>query len=383
MLDEKMKKQTAPVLTVRNLNVTFQSRGQAVKAVRGVNLDVYPGEILGIVGESGSGKSVTMKGVLGILPENAEVSADALCLLGNEMTKLGEEEYRKLRGRVMTMIFQDPMTALDPLMTVGNHMEEVLRRNAGLTSKAEIRRKSIEMLDKVGIPAPESRLKQYPHEFSGGMRQRVLIAMALCCEPKLLIADEPTTALDVTIQAQILDLLKDLEDQYHTSIVLITHDMGVVATVCQRVAIMYGGLIMETGTSDEIFYAPKHPYTKALLRAIPSTELKDGERLQAIEGLPPSLIDPPAGCPFADRCEYAQERCRTELPAYRSFSSTHSAMCHLCTEDTGCAEKNGLHAEEPGCAEENSRCTKQPDCAEQLRETSGAHAAMQGKEASV
>ncbi len=329
MLDNREK-----VLEVRDLNVTFHARGQEVKAVRGVNLDVYQGEIVGIVGESGSGKSVTMKAVLGILPDNATIQAESLKLHDTEMTALSEEEYRKLRGRDMTMIFQDPMTALDPVMTVGRHMEEVLRRNLGMTDKAEIRKKSIEMLDKVGIPAPESRLKQYPHEFSGGMRQRVLIAMALACNPKMLIADEPTTALDVTIQAQILDLLQELEEQYHTSIVLITHDMGVVATVCQRIAIMYGGLIMETGTSDEIFYDPKHPYTKALLRAIPSTELKEGERLQAIEGLPPSLIDPPAGCPFAERCEYATERCRMELPSYHTFSDTHRAMCHLCEEES-------------------------------------------------
>ena len=309
MVDNREK-----ILEVKDLNVTFHARGQEIRAVRGVSLEVCPGEILGIVGESGSGKSVTMKAVLGILPENASIKAESLKLSGTEMTKLSEEEYRKLRGTQMTMIFQDPMTALDPVMTVGKHMEEVLKRNGGLKSKEEIRKKSIEMLDKVGIPDPQSRLKQYPHEFSGGMRQRVLIAMALACNPKMLIADEPTTALDVTIQAQILDLLQELEEQYHTSIVLITHDMGVVATVCQRVAIMYGGLIMETGTSDEIFYDPKHPYTKALLRAIPSTELKEGERLQAIEGLPPSLVNPPAGCPFAERCEYASERCAQQLP---------------------------------------------------------------------
>ena len=321
------------VLEVRDLNVTFHARGQEIRAVRGVNLDVYPGEILGIVGESGSGKSVTMKAVLGILPENASVKAGSLKLRSTEMTSLSEEEYRRLRGKDMTMIFQDPMTALDPVMTVGKHMEEVLKRNLGLKNKEEIRQKSIEMLDKVGIPDPPSRLKQYPHEFSGGMRQRVLIAMALACGPKLLIADEPTTALDVTIQAQILDLLQELEEQYHTSIVLITHDMGVVATVCQRIAIMYGGLIMETGTADEIFYDPKHPYTRALLRAIPSTELKEGERLQAIEGLPPSLINPPDGCPFAQRCEYAEEKCRRELPAYHTFSQTHQAMCHMCAPE--------------------------------------------------
>ena len=335
MVDNREK-----ILEVKDLNVTFHARGQEIRAVRGVSLEVCPGEILGIVGESGSGKSVTMKAVLGILPENASIKAESLKLSGTEMTKLSEEEYRKLRGTQMTMIFQDPMTALDPVMTVGKHMEEVLKRNGGLKSKEEIRKKSIEMLDKVGIPDPQSRLKQYPHEFSGGMRQRVLLAMALACNPKMLIADEPTTALDVTIQAQILDLLQELEEQYHTSIVLITHDMGVVATVCQRVAIMYGGLIMETGTSDEIFYDPKHPYTKALLRAIPSTELKEGERLQAIEGLPPSLVNPPAGCPFAERCEYASERCAQQLPEYYEFSGTHRAMCHLYDQ----AQTNGKEA---------------------------------------
>ena len=335
MVDNREK-----ILEVKDLNVTFHARGQEIRAVRGVSLEVCPGEILGIVGESGSGKSVTMKAVLGILPENASIKAESLKLSGTEMTKLSEEEYRKLRGTQMTMIFQDPMTALDPVMTVGKHMEEVLKRNGGLKSKEEIRKKSIEMLDKVGIPDPQSRLKQYPHEFSGGMRQRVLIAMALACNPKMLIADEPTTALDVTIQAQILDLLQELEEQYHTSIVLITHDMGVVATVCQRVAIMYGGLIMETGTSDEIFYDPKHPYTKALLRAIPSTELKEGERLQANEGLPPSLVNPPAGCPFAERCEYASERCAQQLPEYYEFSGTHRAMCHLYDQ----AQTNGKEA---------------------------------------
>ena len=335
MVDNREK-----ILELKDLDVTFHARGQEIRAVRGVSLEVCPGEILGIVGESGSGKSVTMKAVLGILPENASIKAESLKLSGTEMTKLSEEEYRKLRGTQMTMIFQDPMTALDPVMTVGKHMEEVLKRNGGLKSKEEIRKKSIEMLDKVGIPDPQSRLKQYPHEFSGGMRQRVLIAMALACNPKMLIADEPTTALDVTIQAQILDLLQELEEQYHTSIVLITHDMGVVATVCQRVAIMYGGLIMETGTSDEIFYDPKHPYTKALLRAIPSTELKEGERLQAIEGLPPSLVNPPAGCPFAERCEYASERCAQQLPEYYEFSGTHRAMCHLYDQ----AQTNGKEA---------------------------------------
>jgi len=316
------------IFEVENLRTVFKSRGQEVHAVRGVSLSVEEGELLGLVGESGSGKSVTMKAVLGILPENAEVSGDSLKLNETELLGLKEEEYRKMRGKDMTMIFQDPMTALNPLIKIGKQLEEVIMRHSRC-SKAEAGRRAVEMLKKVGIPMPEQRLKQYPHEFSGGMRQRVLIAMALACEPKLLIADEPTTALDVTIQAQILDLLKELKEEYKTSIVLITHDMGVVATVCTKVAIMYGGLIMECGTSEEIFYEPKHPYTKALLRAIPSLDLKEGERLQSIEGLPPSLSNPPDGCPFAMRCEHASKRCHEERPKYQQFSETHSAMCFL------------------------------------------------------
>lgn len=320
------------ILQVENLKTVFSSRGQEVQAVRGVSFEVNKGEIVGLVGESGSGKSVTMKAILGILPENAKTSADILRFQDKDLLSLNEEEYRKMRGKEMTMIFQDPMTALNPLKKIGAHLEEVIMRHSSC-SKAEAKTKAIEMLRRVGIPMPETRMKQYPHEFSGGMRQRVLIAMALACEPELLIADEPTTALDVTIQAQILDLLKELEEQYNTSIVLITHDMGVVANVCTKIAIMYGGLIMECGTTDEIFYEPKHPYTKALLRAIPSLDLKEGERLKLIEGLPPSLINPPKGCPFAERCEFAQPKCFEQMPEYQDFSQTHRAMCFLCEQE--------------------------------------------------
>ena len=320
------------ILQVENLKTVFSSRGQEVQAVRGVSFEVNKGEIVGLVGESGSGKSVTMKAILGILPENAKTSADVLRFQDKDLLSLNEEEYRKMRGKEMTMIFQDPMTALNPLKKIGAHLEEVIMRHSSC-SKAEAKTKAIEMLRRVGIPMPETRMNQYPHEFSGGMRQRVLIAMALACEPELLIADEPTTALDVTIQAQILDLLKELEEQYNTSIVLITHDMGVVANVCTKIAIMYGGLIMECGTTDEIFYEPKHPYTKALLRAIPSLDLKEGERLKSIEGLPPSLINPPKGCPFAERCEFAQPKCFEQMPEYQDFSQTHRAVCFLCEQE--------------------------------------------------
>ena len=308
------------VLNVKNMNVSFKSHGQEVKAVRGVSFSVDQGEIVGLVGESGSGKSVTMKAVMGILPDNAERTAESIFLNERELKDLSDEECRKVRGKEMTMIFQDPMTALNPLKKIGSQIEEVIIRQKKC-SKNEAKEKALEMLKKVGIPNP--------HEFSGGMRQRVLIAMALACEPELLIADEPTTALDVTIQAQILDLLHELKDEFRTSIMLITHDMGVVATVCSKVIIMYGGLVMESGTVEEVFYEPKHPYTKALLKAIPSLDLKEGERLQSIPGLPPSLIDPPKGCPFAERCEYATERCKNEKPEYTEFTETHRAMCFL------------------------------------------------------
>lgn len=316
------------VLNVKNMNVSFKSHGQEVKAVRGVSFSVDQGEIVGLVGESGSGKSVTMKAVMGILPDNAERTAESILLNERELKDLSDEECREVRGKEMTMIFQDPMTALNPLKKIGSQIEEVIIRQKKC-SKNEAKEKALEMLKKVGIPNPEVRLGQYPHEFSGGMRQRVLIAMALACEPELLIADEPTTALDVTIQAQILDLLHELKDEFRTSIMLITHDMGVVATVCSKVIIMYGGLVMESGTVEEVFYEPKHPYTKALLKAIPSLDLKEGERLQSIPGLPPSLIDPPKGCPFAERCEYATEKCKNEKPEYTEFTETHRAMCFL------------------------------------------------------
>lgn len=324
------------ILEVRNLKTTFAGHGQKVHAVRGVSFSLKQGEIMGLVGESGSGKSVTMKAVMGMLPENASVSSDELLFDGRDLKSLTEAEYRGIRGKDMTMIFQDPMTALNPLKKIGKHLEEIIIRHQKC-SKVEAKKRAVESLRQVGISNPEVRLGQYPHEFSGGMRQRVLIAMALACEPKLLIADEPTTALDVTIQAQILDLLGELEEKYHTSIILITHDMGVVASLCSKIAIMYGGLIMERGTTDEIFYSPKHPYTKALLKAMPRLDLKEGERLKAIPGVPPSLVEPPKGCPFAERCEYAKEICFAEMPEYRSYSETHQAMCHLSDPE----ERNG------------------------------------------
>ena len=336
MVDNREK-----ILEVKDLNVTFHARGQEIKAVRGVSLEVCPGEILGIVGESGSGKSVTMKAVLGILPENASIKAESLKLSGTEMTKLSEEEYRKLRGTQMTMIFQDPMTALDPVMTVGKHMEEVLKRNGGLKSKEEIRKKSIEMLDKVGIPDPQSRLKQYPHEFSGGMRQRAMIAMALSCNPKVLIADEPTTALDVTIQAQIMDLLAEIKHDTNTAIILITHDLGVVAGMADRVAVMYAGKIVETGTVEDIFYRNSHPYTQALLKSLPTVDADKKERLVSIAGTPPDLLNPPKGCGFGARCKHCMKICQEEQPPEFTVSEGHTASCWLLHPDCPSAEERG------------------------------------------
>ena len=320
------------VLKVKNLAVVFKSRERKVHAVRGVDIEVNEGEIVGIVGESGSGKSVAMKAVIGILADNALLSADVLSLGDKNLNNLSEREYQKIRGKDITMIFQDPMTALNPVIRVGNQLEEVIVRNSAL-SKKEAKEKALEMLERVGIPSPKESSKRYPHEFSGGMRQRVLIAMALSCNPKLLIADEPTTALDVTIQAQVLDLIKTMSKDAGTSAILITHDLGVVAETCDRVVIMYGGLVMETGSIEEIFYKPKHPYTMALLQAIPSIDMDEGERLKSIEGFPPSLIDPPKGCPFAERCEFRMDICGSKRPPLKTFSKTHTSMCFLNEEE--------------------------------------------------
>ena len=316
------------VLEIKNLRTTFSTMQGKADAIRGVDLHVKENEILGIVGESGSGKSVTMKSVMGLLPRSAKVRVDALCYKGEDLTKKTEKQLQKYRGKEMAMIFQDPMTALNPLRTIGYHLTEVIRRYRKVSMK-EAEAIAIEMLRQVGIPSPEERMKQYPHEFSGGMRQRVIISMALCCEPSLLIADEPTTALDVTIQAQILELLKQLKKDRGMSVVLISHDMGVMANMCDRIAVMYGGVLVEEGTVDEIFYQPKHPYTKDLLRSIPRPEITKGSRLQAIDGAPPTLHNMPKGCPFATRCQHATEQCFEVMPEETVFSDTQTAKCHL------------------------------------------------------
>lgn len=325
-------KTSPPILTANGIQTTFRTHGVSVQAVRGVSIHVDDGDILAVVGESGSGKSVLMKSIMGILPENALVEAECLDFMGKDLRSLSETQRRRMRGGEMAMIFQDPMTALNPLKKIGQHLTEVLVRHRGMNKK-QARAEAIEALGKVGIPSPEKRIDQYPHEFSGGMRQRVLIAMALCCEPKLLIADEPTTALDVTIQAQILDLLAKLRDEAGMSIVLITHDLGVVASLSNRIVVMYGGLVMEEGLTDEIFYSSKHPYTRALLHAIPKPVSGVKERLEPIPGMAPSLMNPPAGCPFADRCKFSGDRCRQSIPQYRKYSDTQRAMCVFTGEE--------------------------------------------------
>ena len=316
------------LLEVKNLTTNFHIGVGCVQAVRNVSFHLDAGESLGIVGESGSGKSVTMMSIMGLLPDYADVTADSIRFGDREMTKMSVGEFRKVRGNEIGMIFQDPMTSLNPLYTVENQIAEPLRIHRGM-SKAEARKAALELLKRVEIPNPEARLKQYPHELSGGMRQRVMIAAAIACQPKLVIADEPTTALDVTIQAQVLDLLNHLKESSNASIIMITHDLGVIASMCSRILVMYGGIICEQGTVREIFYEPRHPYTWGLLRSIPKmTERKD-EKLIPINGTPPDMLCPPKGCPFAPRCPYAMPVCRKYLAPTTVLGETHSCACHL------------------------------------------------------
>ncbi|WP_274363015.1 ABC transporter ATP-binding protein [Paenibacillus thermotolerans] len=317
-----------PLLTVEGLSTSFFTRDGEVQAVRGVSFEIAKGEVIGIVGESGSGKSVMAKSILSIIAPPGRVVGGSVKLRGQELVGLPEKQLRSMRGNRMAMIFQDPMTSLNPVKTIGSQLIEVSTRHQKL-SKGEARLKAIELLHSVGIPSPEARIDQYPHEFSGGMRQRVMIAMALSCKPELLIADEPTTALDVTIQAQILDLLRELRERSDTSIVLITHDLGVVAQVCTRVIVMYGGMVMEEGTVEDIFYNPQHPYTQGLLRSIPKDPEEGRQRLVPIQGTPPNLLTPPPGCPFADRCPRKHERCEREMPPAFEVGAGHRSACWL------------------------------------------------------
>jgi len=318
------------LLEVSNLKTSFFTRAGEVQSVRGVSFAIGEGEMVGIVGESGSGKSVTAKSLMKLIQPPGKVVAGEVLLRGQNILGLSEEQLRGIRGNRIAMIFQDPMTSLNPVLKVGTQLIEVLRRHRML-NKEEARKRAIELLGQVGIPLPEKRIDQYPHEFSGGMRQRVMIAMALSCEPELLIADEPTTALDVTIQAQILELMKHLRETTGTSILLITHDLGVVAQTCSRVIVMYGGLVMEEGTVLDIFERPSHPYTQGLLRSVPKRGESGRERLVPIEGTPPNLLDPPAGCPFIERCPHAMDVCK-QLPPYFEVGPGHRSLCWLLDE---------------------------------------------------
>ena len=317
------------LLSVRDLRTYFYTRAGVVKAVDGVSFDLRRGEVLGIVGESGSGKSVTALSIMRLIPDPpGRIVSGSITYEGRDLVTLPERELRRLRGNDIGMIFQDPMTALNPVFTIGYQLTETLRVHQGLRGR-RAQYRAAELLARVGIPEPARRLKDYPHSFSGGMRQRVMIAMALACNPKLIIADEPTTALDVTIQAQILDLLRGLRQDFATAILLITHDLGVVASLCDRVVVMYGGKVLETGTALETFKSPVQPYTRGLLESIPRLDRPRGEPLTPIPGSPPDLLHPPRGCPFVPRCPLALQRCVHEMPPLDPVagSATHRAAC--------------------------------------------------------
>ncbi|MCF0110569.1 MAG: ABC transporter ATP-binding protein [Erysipelotrichaceae bacterium] len=316
----------AKVLEVKDLCTSFFTKFGEVKAVNHVSFDLEEGDVLAIVGESGSGKSVTSMSVMGLVAKGGKIVNGEINFCGQNLVGLPEKEMEKLRGKEMSMIFQDPMTCLNPVFTIGNQMEEVLKFHHKEMDKQQRHDKMIEMLEKVGMSNPEERLKQYPHELSGGMRQRIMIALSLLCSPKLLIADEPTTALDVTIQAQIMDLMRELSQEINTSIILITHDLGVVASIAKRVIVMYCGQIVENAAIKELYYNPKHPYTWGLLKALPRLDMKENE-LQPIPGSTPDLLLEMKGCPFFDRCEHAMECCREAQPPYYEVEPNHLVKC--------------------------------------------------------
>lgn len=320
------------LLEVKNLETSFKTNVGEVHSVRGVSFHLDQGEALGIVGESGCGKSVTMMSIMRLIDSNGRIVNGEIVFDGKDISKIKDSEMNSIRGNDIGMIFQDPMTSLNPVFTIGDQLMEPLLKHKGM-SKEEARKEAIEMLGLVGIPSPEKRMKQYPHEFSGGMRQRAMIAMSLICKPKLIIADEPTTALDVTIQAQILDLMKDLKNKLNTSIILITHDLGVVADLCSRINVMYGGIVVETGTTEDIFYRGRHPYTWGLLGSVPNPKEITKEKLKPIEGQPPDLLKPPVGCPFAARCDYAMKICIEKQPPQFEVGENHKCACWLCHED--------------------------------------------------
>ena len=327
------------LLEIKDERLAFFTPAGEVKALNGVSFSMEEGEVLGIVGESGSGKSVTAYSIMGLTAYPGKLVGGTVHFNGHEIEKMTEKEFRKIRGNEVSIIFQDPMTSLNPVYTIGNQIVEVILLHTNKTKK-EAYERARELLELVGINEPTKRLKQYPHELSGGMRQRVMIAIALACEPKLLIADEPTTALDVTIQAQILELMQELRKKLGMSIIMITHDLGVVASMCEKIAVMYAGHIVEYGTADEIFYNPSHEYTKGLIKSIPKLNAEKIERLVPIEGQPVDLLNPPAGCPFAPRCSECMKICLNKMPPKTELSDTHYSYCWLLQKEALKGEEN-------------------------------------------
>lgn len=318
-----------PLLDVQELAVSFDTYAGEVKAVDQISFQVFPGEAVGIVGESGCGKSVTAHAIMQLVPiPPGRFANGKIFFKGTDLLKKSEPEMEKIRGNEISMIFQDPMTSLNPVLTVGMQIAESLQLHRQL-DKAEAFARAGEMLRLVGIPSPEQRVKDYPHQYSGGMRQRAMIAMALACNPKLLIADEPTTALDVTMQAQIIDLMKDLQHKLNTAIILISHDLGVIAGLCSRVIVMYAGKIAEAGTVLDVFHNPQHPYTWGLLKSVPRMDVRQKQKLAIIDGQPPDLLNPPDGCPFHPRCPYAMRICMEQYPAITQLSQEHKVKCWL------------------------------------------------------
>lgn len=326
---------TNPLLSVEDLHVQFRTEEGTLNAVNGVSFALQPGETLGIVGESGSGKSVTCNSIMRLIPNPpGKISGGKIMFEGRDLLGLPMKAMRKLRGNEISMIFQDPMTSLNPFLKVSKQLTEVLELHQGMTRKAA-RDAARGMLEMVGIPDVARRFDQYPHQFSGGMRQRVMIAMALLCKPKLLIADEPTTALDVTLQAQILELIKDLREKVGTSVILITHDLGVVAGMADEILVMYAGRVAEHAPARDLFKRPRHPYTEGLLKSVPRLDKDEHQRLQAIRGLPPVVTRLPPGCPFRPRCDYAGPGCEARYPELTRFSEDHYAHCHYPREEPG------------------------------------------------
>ena len=329
------------LVDIKNLRVSFFTPAGEVKALNDISIKMEEGDVLGSVGESGSGKSVTAYSLMGLVPYPGRIIGGTIDFNGHRINEMTEEQLRDIRGNEVSIIFQDPMTSLNPVYTIGNQIMEVILLHTDKDKKQACER-AVELLTLVGINEPAKRMKQYPHELSGGMRQRVMIAIALACEPKLLIADEPTTALDVTIQAQILELMMELKRKIGMSIIMITHDLGIVANMCQKIAVMYAGKIVEYGTTDDIFYNPRHEYTKGLLRSIPKLTDKERKRLVPIEGTPVDLLNPPAGCPFAPRCSSCMKVCLKRMPEYTHISEDHYSACWLLQKEE--FEKRGERA---------------------------------------